>query len=183
MSRHEWLQLLIALPFLILMGMWLIQIPLAMIRGLVRLAKRVTRGKRPGSAWVDYYGERHQLERAKYAAAIKEHGGICMERECIMPSRRIEAGAFWHLAHDHAAGGAHSYLGPAHPECNEHEARQRGVTWAGMDDAPPDRTPAPEVAPVEVEPDVKPAHGASESYASYAESIRSLNDDGDEPTV
>lgn len=81
------------------------------------------------SRWEERYGERHQVERAKYADTIRSYGGLCMEKVCVMPSRRIEAGAFWHLAHDHERGGPHDYLGPAHPECNEAEARARGVTW------------------------------------------------------
>lgn len=84
--------------------------------------------------WVDRYGDEHAAERAKYVDTIRLHGGDCMERICVMPSRQIAPGANWHLAHDHVSGGAHDYLGPAHPECNEAEARGRGVTWAGMDD-------------------------------------------------
>lgn len=78
--------------------------------------------------WIEpeeWYGENHQDERAKYVDIIREHGGVCMERICIMPSRRIETGARWDLAHDHEAGGRHDYLGPSHPECNKYEAEQR----------------------------------------------------------
>jgi hypothetical protein len=75
------------------------------------------------------YGERHQELRAHWASIIRAHGGTCSERICVMPTRRIEPGAYFHLAHDHVAGGHRDYLGPAHPECNEHEANLRGVTW------------------------------------------------------
>lgn len=80
------------------------------------------------------YGEAHQTEGLKYADTIRRHGGVCMEPVCVMPTRRIDSGAFWHLAHDHARGGAHDYLGPAHPECNQAEALRRGVTWDGAPD-------------------------------------------------
>jgi hypothetical protein len=88
---------------------------------------------------VDRYGEEHIAERAKYADTIRLHGGVCMERVCVMPCRRIAAGAYWHLAHDHQSAGPHDYLGPAHPECNEAEARSRGVTWLGMNNSDDER--------------------------------------------
>lgn len=84
--------------------------------------------------WVDFYGEHHWAERARYAETIRLHGGECMERTCVMATRRIAPGAKWHLAHDHEAGGHDQYLGPAHPECNMAEARARGVVWEGMED-------------------------------------------------
>jgi hypothetical protein len=101
-----------------------------------RPPKKVRRG--PWQPRVDRYGDEHVAERAKYAETIRLHGGVCMERICVMPSRRIAPGAYWHLAHDHQSPGAHDYLGPAHPECNEAEARSRGVTWLGMDGRPDD---------------------------------------------
>lgn len=76
------------------------------------------------------YGERHQQLRAHWAEIIRDHGATCSEPNCIMPSRRIEPGAYFHLSHDHRAGGDSDYLGPSHPECNEAEARARGVVWA-----------------------------------------------------
>jgi hypothetical protein len=76
--------------------------------------------------WVDnFYGEHHQVERAKYAASLRSEGGQCMERICVMQTRRIAPGAPWHLAHDHEAHSATAYLGPAHPECNKHEKQLR----------------------------------------------------------
>lgn len=78
---------------------------------------------------TDRYGEVHQRERARWAAIINQEGAKCTEPFCVMPTRRIETGAFFHLSHDHVAGGANDYLGPSHPECNEHEARLRGVTF------------------------------------------------------
>ena len=87
------------------------------------------RKKEPPFVWVDdFYGEHHQLERAKYVDGIRADGGSCMERICVMPTRQIEPGATWHLAHDHLNGGATNYLGPAHPECNKHEKRMRDET-------------------------------------------------------
>lgn len=77
-----------------------------------------------------FYGEHHQAERQKYADTLREFGGQCMERLCVLPSRRIEPGAAWQLAHDHERG-PRDYLGPAHAECNEFEAHMRGAAWAG----------------------------------------------------
>ena len=102
------------------------------------------RGKRRGP-WIEYwYDEGHRAERGKYVDVIRGHGGICMEKVCIKPTRRIEPGAYWHLGHDHERGGQRDYVGPVHPECNRHEAEQRGVvfddkeysgTYAVADDA------------------------------------------------
>lgn len=75
--------------------------------------------------WEDFYGEHHRAERLKYEETIRLYGGQCMERICVMPSRRIAPGAPWHLGHDHERGGARDYLGPTHPECNEAEAQAR----------------------------------------------------------
>lgn len=80
---------------------------------------------------LDRYGLEHLEERMKYVDIIRQHGGECQETVCIMPTRRIARGAPWHLAHDHARGGRHDYLGPAHPECNQYEALVRGVAWPG----------------------------------------------------
>jgi len=81
--------------------------------------------------WREFrYGEVHQMERARWADIIATDGAECAERTCIMPTRTIRPGARWHLAHDHLAR-ENSYLGPAHPRCNEFEALARGVTWAG----------------------------------------------------
>lgn len=77
------------------------------------------------------YGVEHLTERTKYVDLIRQHGGECQEKVCIMPTRWIARGAPWDLAHDHARGGRDDYLGPAHPECNQYEALLRGVTWPG----------------------------------------------------
>lgn len=71
------------------------------------------------------YGRDHRALRAAWMEIVNEYGAECHERVCIMPSRRIEKGAFFHLAHDHDRGGPNDYLGPAHPECNEHEYETR----------------------------------------------------------
>lgn len=87
----------------------------------------------------DRYGLAHQNLRAAWKDIIRAHGAECMERECLMPSRRIEAGASWDswdLAHDHDKGGRHDYLGPAHKICNQAEALRRGVTWDGAPSLP-----------------------------------------------
>lgn len=76
-----------------------------------------------------WYGDEHRLMKAKYQKVIDRGEGRCTERICVMPSRRIAPGEFWHLAHDHVKGGPLDYLGPAHPECNEAEAKSRGVRF------------------------------------------------------
>ena len=83
---------------------------------------------------TDRYGAAHQNLRAAWKDIVRLQGAQCMERECLMSSRRIEAGASWDswdLAHDHEKGGQHDYLGPAHKLCNQAEALRRGVTWEG----------------------------------------------------
>lgn len=77
------------------------------------------------------YGELHRAERQKYATFIRDHGFICMEAACIFPTRVMKKGEPWHLAHDHIRGGDDDYLGPAHPECNQMEALERGIRWNG----------------------------------------------------
>ena len=132
MDRELFWGIVAASPVLCLFGWLVFSLPFAIHADLVAWKKRRHRRRNPRPVWVDPYGEHHQLERAKYAKAIRASGGHCMERICVMPSRRIEPGAYWHLAHDHVSGGPSDYLGPAHPECNEQEARERGVIWEGM---------------------------------------------------
>lgn len=97
-----------------------------------RRKKRLRQERGP---WIDdWYDDQHRAERTKYAEVIREHGGQCMEKVCVLQSRRIEAGATWDLAHDHERGGQHDYLGPAHPECNKAEARSRGVVFNDHDE-------------------------------------------------
>lgn len=85
------------------------------------------------------YGEAHRALRAAWKDIIRLRGAECMEHECLMPSRGIEAGASWDswdLAHDHERGGKFDYLGPAHRICNQAEALRRGVTWEGAPSLP-----------------------------------------------
>jgi hypothetical protein len=99
---------------------------------LIPLARRLTPRRSP-QAKVDPYGPAHQALRAAWKDVIRDHGATCMERECIMRSRQIPAGApwdAWDLAHDHERG-PHDYLGPSHKICNQAEALRRGVTWPG----------------------------------------------------
>ena len=80
------------------------------------------------------YGDAHKALRAAWKDIIMMRGADCMERDCLMPSRAIPAGAAWDawdLAHDHQSAELHSYLGPAHKVCNQAEALRRGVTWPG----------------------------------------------------
>ena len=126
---EQWAVILaIFIPVAVLFGLW---------QALVTEPKQREREARR-KAWQERqqeydpelrYGAYHRALRRKYAKVITAGDGVCTERICIMPSRRIEPGAYWHLAHDHQKGGAADYLGPAHPECNENEAMARGVTW------------------------------------------------------
>jgi hypothetical protein len=76
-----------------------------------------------------WYGDDHRALRRQYQKKVDSGEAHCMERICVMPTRQIAPGAFWHLAHDHVKGGPLDYLGPAHPECNEAEAKTRGVRF------------------------------------------------------
>lgn len=116
----------------------------------------------------DRYGVAHQNLRAAWKDIIRLNGADCMERVCLMPSRRIEVGASWDswdLAHDHQKSGRHEYLGPAHKVCNQAEALHRGVTWEGApllsDLLDQSGTPDPwaDDADIEVDPWATPSDG------------------------
>jgi hypothetical protein len=68
------------------------------------------------------YGAAHQAEKARWQPTIDQGEARCAEPICLMPSRVIQPGPDWDLAHDRVNGG---YLGPAHPKCN----RTEGATY------------------------------------------------------
>jgi hypothetical protein len=61
----------------------------------------------------------HPVVRAAWKPYVDAGETNCAELICLMPSRWIEPGTPWDLAHDRRTGG---YLGPAHARCNRSEA-------------------------------------------------------------
>jgi hypothetical protein len=73
------------------------------------------------------YDRKHRAERERHRPSVERGEWDCQEVICLMPSRWIEPGMAWDLAHDRSIPGA--YLGPAHEKCNRTEgaiARQQG---------------------------------------------------------
>lgn len=68
------------------------------------------------------YGAAHQTERARWQPTIDAGNGWCSEPICLMPTRVIQPGQAWDLAHDRTTG---EHRGPAHPKCN----RTEGATY------------------------------------------------------
>lgn len=66
----------------------------------------------------------HKRERQRWAPVVASGNGWCAERICLMPTRWLDPGQPWDLAHDHARGTG--YLGPAHRKCNRAEGAARG---------------------------------------------------------
>lgn len=81
------------------------------------------------------YGAAHQAERARWQPTIDRGEGRCAELICLMPTRVIQPGRRWDLAHDRTTGG---YLGPAHPKCN----RTEGATYRQHGQRMPAGTPS-----------------------------------------
>ena len=72
------------------------------------------------------YGGQHQRVRAQWKPAVDAGQAYCAEVTCLEPSRWIQPGTPWHLAHD---DGQRGYRGPAHERCNIAEVnRRRGGT-------------------------------------------------------
>jgi len=68
------------------------------------------------------YAGPHQKLRAQWAPLVDAGQVSCHETICVMPSRWIQPGTPWHLAHTPDASG---YRGPAHQRCNLAEANRR----------------------------------------------------------
>lgn len=68
-----------------------------------------------GTTTAQGYGWPHQRERAGWAKAIANAGGVeCHADNCVMPTRWIRAGEEWDLGHDRAR----RHRGPEHVRCN-----------------------------------------------------------------
>lgn len=76
------------------------------------------------------YGADHQRQRAQLAPIADAGRASCAEVICLEPTRQIEAGAAWELAHTQDRSGYH---GPAHVRCNQAEASRRGGAIAGAE--------------------------------------------------
>jgi hypothetical protein len=66
------------------------------------------------------YGAPHQQERKRWEPAVNAGRETCRETYCFYPSRLIEPGMKWELAHDHESPTTR-YKGPAHQVCNRME--------------------------------------------------------------
>lgn len=64
------------------------------------------------------YRGQHLRIRATLAPAVEAGQAECAELICLMPTRAIQPGEPWDLAHDREGGG---WLGPAHARCNRSE--------------------------------------------------------------
>lgn len=69
------------------------------------------------------YRRAHQAERAKWAPEVEAGRGWCVEPVCLMPSRWIQPGTAWHLAHDTSGT---IWIGVSHARCNSSEGARRG---------------------------------------------------------
>ena len=79
------------------------------------------------------YDHKHRTERDKWRPTVNTGQAHCQEIICLMPSRWIQPGTPWDLAHDRTNGG---YLGPAHARCNraeggreKHRRKHRTPKW------------------------------------------------------
>lgn len=79
------------------------------------------------------YGSEHQQTRARLRPTVDRGEAYCAEVICLMPSRWIEPGTPWDLAHDRS--GASLYLGPAHAKCNRAEGARHGNRQRARDTA------------------------------------------------
>lgn len=72
------------------------------------------------------YNDR-EYRAAKEAVRPTVEAGLalCCELVCVMPTRRIPAGAPWAMAHDHRDPTGKTLLGPAHRRCNGAENARR----------------------------------------------------------
>lgn len=83
------------------------------------------------------YGASHQAERERHRPDVDAGRAHCAEVICLMPTRWIQPGTPWDLAHNRATGG---YLGPAHRWCNRAEgARWKQALAAGITRPPQPR--------------------------------------------
>ncbi len=69
------------------------------------------------------YGSKHRRLRQQYAPMVAAGRAQCAEVVCIMPTRWIQPGTPWDLAHGTTCD---TYRGPAHAACNRSEGATRG---------------------------------------------------------
>jgi len=69
------------------------------------------------------YDARHQAERERWRPVVDAGDAECAELVCLMPTRWIEPGTPWDLAHGDMR---EEYRGPAHQLCNRSEGGRRG---------------------------------------------------------
>ena len=81
------------------------------------------------SASARGYGASHVSQRAQLAPIVAAGKALCAETVCLMPTRRIDPGEPWDLAHAVDRG---SWLGPSHKICNANEASRRGGITSGQ---------------------------------------------------
>ena len=72
------------------------------------------------------YGRTHQAVRERWRPIVERGEAQCTEPVCLEPTRWIEPGTAWDLAHTEDRAG---YRGPAHARCNRSEGSRR--RWHG----------------------------------------------------
>ena len=75
-----------------------------------------------------YSTPEHRAQRKQLAGLIAAGDGWCVEAVCLMPSRWIEPGTPWDVAHDSTGT---QYRGAAHSRCNRSEGATRGNRQCG----------------------------------------------------
>lgn len=68
------------------------------------------------------YGSSHQRLRKQYARMVAAGRAQCSEVVCLSPTRWIQPGTPWDLAH---GATRDTYRGPAHAACNRSESATR----------------------------------------------------------
>lgn len=74
------------------------------------------------------YGGNHPRLRQLYAPSVAAGRARCAEPICLMPTRWIQPGTPWDLAHGPTRD---TYRGPAHARCNRSEGATRGNLTRG----------------------------------------------------
>jgi hypothetical protein len=69
------------------------------------------------------YDHHHQAERERWEPIVDAGDAYCTEPICLEPTRWIEPGSAWDLAHGDTRD---EYRGTAHATCNRSEGGRRG---------------------------------------------------------
>jgi hypothetical protein len=80
--------------------------------------RHVRRGVKPLTTTEQGYGHLHKQERERWRPVVEAGNARCAELICLLPTRTINPGAPWDLAHNRQTG---AYRGPAHRRCNRAE--------------------------------------------------------------